>query len=140
VPVTVLERLKAWWEKPVTPDDEDPELDPTRRDEMIEWTAQQAKRFGIIAPAYIFAEASRPVMFVYSQFAHFFSPFADTLLGGNRAQEVGYLMQDPKNLDKFLERLEELGLQETDRERQEREARKAARRRSRAPQDPPSPS
>jgi hypothetical protein len=127
--VTVWERLKAWWAKPVSDEEED--LPEQRRDALIEWTAQQARRFGLITPTYIFAEMNRPLMFVYSQFVHFLSPFADTFLGG-RAQEVGYLMQDTKNLDRFLARLEELG-------RQENEAGQAARPAAsphRRPQDP----
>jgi hypothetical protein len=128
--VTVWERLKAWWAKPVS--DEEDDLAPERRDELIEWTAQQAQRFGVITPAYIFAEMNRPLMFVYSQFVHFFSPFADTFLGG-KAQEVGYLMQDPENLDRFLHRLEELGRAENEAEKAARQTRKLSRRR---PQDP----
>ena len=131
--MTLMERLRAWWAKPVSPDDPDADLDPQRRDEIIEWTARQAQRFGVITPAYIFADMNRPLMFVYSQFAHFFSPFADTLFGGNRAQEVGYLLENPKNLDRFLARLEEMAHEQDSAEQAEREARRARRRRGPGP-------
>jgi hypothetical protein len=115
--------LKAWWARPTV----DEEVLPAEKSEqMIEWTAQQVKRFGLITPAYIFAEMNRPVMFVYSQFAHFFAPFADAFLGG-RAQDVGYLMEDERNLDRFLRRLEELGREEDAEDKARRQARRDAR-------------
>jgi hypothetical protein len=122
--LTLWQRFKAWW---TLPESDEPDLAPERRDEIIEWTAQQVKRFGMITPAYIFADMNRPVMFVASQFVHFFSPFADSFLGG-KAQEVGYLLQDPENLDKFLARLEELGRSEDAEEKKAREAKRGARR------------
>jgi hypothetical protein len=133
--LTVIDRFKAWWAKPVTNDED---LEPERRDELLDWAAHQAQRFGVIAPAYMFAEVNRPLMFVYSQFVHFFSPFADTFLGG-KAQEVGYLMQDERNLDRFLQKLDELGEAENKTFRESAAARRASRRRRRHPDDPDGP-
>ncbi len=134
--MTLWQRLKEWWHQP---ESHEPDLAPDRRDALIEWTAQQARRFGMITPAYLFAEMNRPVMFVASQFVHFFSPFADPFLGG-KAQEVGYLLQDPENLDRFLARLEELGKEEDAVDQAARAARSKGRSPShKAKRDDPGP-
>lgn len=116
--------LKEWWARPTVTDEVD--LPPEKGEQMIEWTAQQVKRFGMITPAYLFAEMNRPLMFVYSQFAHFLSPFAEPYIG-SKGRDIGYLLEDEHNLDKFLKRLEELGKEENAEEKRFREERKKAR-------------
>ena len=90
------------------------ELSPERRDEMIEWTAGKLQDFGMITPAMLFAEGFRPITFLVSQAIHFVSPIGNALTGHPYLTEVGYLLQDRKNLDMFLDRLEEMAREENE--------------------------
>ena len=88
------------------------DLSPERRDEMIEWVAGKIRDYGMISPAMLFAEGFRPLTFLTSQAIHFVAPVGDTLTGHPYMSEVGFLLQDRDNLDKFLDRLEEMAIEE----------------------------
>ncbi|MHB0885313.1 MAG: hypothetical protein ACYC6V_06625 [Bacillota bacterium] len=84
------------------------DITPERRDEMIEWTAQQIHKRGLTTPAVFFIEMNRPISYVGGQAVHFFSPFVNAIFDSKLATEVGHLMSDRKNIDRLIDRLEEL--------------------------------
>ncbi len=100
------------------------DITPERRDEMIEWTAQQIHKRGLTTPAVFFIEMNRPISYVGSQAVHFFSPFVNAIFDSKLATEVGHLMSDRKNIDRLIDRLEELTREQ---EAAERKARKKAK-------------
>ncbi len=102
----------------------DLDITPERRDEMIEWVAQQIHKRGMTTPAVFFIEMNRPLSYIGGQAVHFFSPFVNALFDSKLATEVGHLMSDRKNIDRLIDRLEELTRQQ---EIDERKARKKAR-------------
>ncbi len=88
------------------------ELSEDRRDEMIEGLSQRMQKWGMMTPAMLFTDIIRPISFLTSQAIHFFAPIGDTLTGHPYMSEVGFLLQDRDNLDRFLDRLEELSREE----------------------------
>lgn len=100
------------------------DITPERRDEIIEWAAQQIHKRGLTTPAVFFIEMNRPLSYVGGQAAHFFSPFVNAIFDSQLATEVGHLMSDRKNIDRLIDRLEELTREQ---EVAERKARKKAK-------------
>ncbi len=84
------------------------DLPPERREEMIEWVAQQIHKRGLTTPAVFFIEMNRPISYIGSQAVHFFSPFINAIFDSKLASEVGTLMADRKNIDRLIDRLEML--------------------------------
>ncbi|MFW5896633.1 MAG: hypothetical protein ACOCVQ_00945 [Bacillota bacterium] len=100
----------------------DGDFTPERRDELIEWAAQRIFQWEMVAPAIMLFDGFRPVSFVASQGMHMLAPFSNILTGHPYATEVAYLLQDRDNLDRLVERLEDMV------EEEERAAREARRR------------
>ncbi len=88
------------------------ELSEDRRDEMIEGVSQRMQKWGMITPAMLFTDIFRPLSFIASQAIHFFAPIGDTLTGHPYMSEAGFLLQDRDNLDRFLDRMEEMSREE----------------------------
>lgn len=78
-----------------------------RRDEVINNIAYRIVRHGLVAPAIIFLELNRPLMYIYSQGMHFISPVAEIIFGHSYTAEMGYIFQEQKNIDIIIERIEE---------------------------------
>lgn len=89
---------------------------PDERDQVIDDLAAKAHRFGLTVPAIIVAEGMKPLSFITSQVVHFFSPFADALLGNGHSYKYGNLLEDRQNLERFILKLEFLA-EEEDRSR-----------------------
>ncbi len=82
------------------------------QDRMIEDAAGFVQRMGMIAPAMLFGEALKPLSWIGSQGIHFLAPLAGTILGFERVDKYGYLLEDRGNVERFLDRLEELADEE----------------------------
>ena len=102
------------------------EITPERRDELIEWMAQQVVKRGLSTPAVMFVEMARPISFIGSQAVQFFSPFINVALNSQLSTEIGFLMEDRKNIDRLVDRVEELTIEQ---DRKEKEWRKKAKER-----------
>ncbi len=100
------------------------DISPERRDELIEWAAQRIYQWDMVAPAIMLFDGFRPISFVTSQGMHMLAPFTNLFTGHPYATEIGYLLQDRKNLDTLVERLEDM-IEEEERERREARKRKA---------------
>lgn len=85
---------------------------PEERDKVIEDLAQKTHRYGLTVPAMIVAESVKPLSFIVSQAVHFFSPFTDVLVGFGRSYKYGNLLEDRKNLERFITKLEFLAKEE----------------------------
>ncbi|MHB8757669.1 MAG: hypothetical protein ACYC6V_06630 [Bacillota bacterium] len=85
------------------------------------------QRMGMIAPAVLFGEALKPLSWVGSQAVHFVAPIAGTVFGLDRVDKYGYLLEDRRNVERFLCRLEDLAREEDEEKakaRQERQHKK----------------
>ncbi len=90
------------------------EIDPKRRDELLDKAAELVDRYQLYAPAMIVVDGFRPVSFIASQAIHFFAPIANVVTGHPYASEVGFVLQDRENLDRLLDRLEKLAKEDSD--------------------------
>ncbi len=84
------------------------EIEPERRDELLDEAAQLVARFEMFTPAILVVDGFRPLSFIASQALHFVAPFANVVTGHPYTSEAAYILQDRENLDRFLDRLEEL--------------------------------
>jgi len=90
------------------------EIEPERRDELLDKAAQLVKKYEAFTPVMIAVDGFRPVSFIASQAIHFFAPIANVVTSRPYASEVGFILQDRDNLDRFLDRLEELAKEDDD--------------------------
>jgi hypothetical protein len=68
-------------------------------------------------PAVFFLELNRPLAFLAGQAAHVLTPFFAPLVGISKMREVSRLLDNPRSIDRLLERIEHLqGQAHADRE------------------------
>ena len=96
-----------------TPGSEDEEFDPReisdkRRDEIIDFLADQTTRRGLNTPAALFLEMYKPLSYVTSQAVHFLAPIPDTVLGNNLVSEMGIFLEDRDNMTRLVNRIAEM--------------------------------
>ena len=89
----------------------DEELTPEEEEEIIEWTAKQLYKYGMETAAILFLESYKPMSrFGTSMGTVFFTPLMP-LFGDNtaiRSQKVLRLFQEDKNVERLIQRLEEI--------------------------------
>jgi hypothetical protein len=83
------------------------ELTDEHRDELIEQLAAQVAKLGMITPAIFFLEMNRPFTYIGSQAMHFFAPFA-SIVGFSSLQDLALVFEERANVERLLQRLEEL--------------------------------
>jgi hypothetical protein len=74
--------------------------------------AAEVVRRGMVTPAVLFIELNRPLAFLAGQTAHVLFPFLAPLLGIGLARQLAHLLEDPANVDRLLERVEQLAMKE----------------------------
>jgi len=80
--------------------------------ELIEEAARFVQRLGLLTPALLFGETFKPWAWIGSQALHFVAPYAGTIFGQDRVDRYGFLLEDRRNAEVFLNRLEELAREE----------------------------
>jgi len=78
-----------------------------RREELIEGLVRQVNEWGMVAPAILFLETHKPLSFLASQFLLLSQPTLEPFLGGV-VREYALLLEDRKNVETILSRLEGL--------------------------------
>lgn len=105
-------------------------LTPERRDEICQAMAERVAQFGMITPAIIFLEMHRPISFLGSQAMHFFSPIVGVFF--NNFEEYAFFFEDRTNVDRLVQKLEELARKQDEEERVIKERFKADRQKRKA--------
>jgi hypothetical protein len=82
-------------------------LSVRRREELIEGLVRRVNGWGMVAPAILFLEAHKPLSFLASQFLLLSQPTLEPFLGGV-VREYALLLEDRKNVETILSRLEGL--------------------------------
>jgi len=82
---------------------------------------------GLAVPAVFFLESSKPLSFVGSQALVFFEPFVKAFLNLSSYDRFASLMEDRKNVERLICKLEELEHARTRTEREAKAARRAAK-------------
>lgn len=90
---------------------------------MIENLAQRLVKAGMGTPALLFLIANKPLGRLGGNALHLFSPFVGVFIPD--IDVYGYLLQDPTNLEIFVDRLQELEEERALQQRALRDERKA---------------
>lgn len=94
------------------------DVSPERRDQLIYMVADQVVRRGLETPTAFFVEMNRPLSFIGGQALVFFAPILGVIFDQRTIEEFARLMEDRKNIDRLLDKIEELS-RERDQERKE---------------------
>ena len=82
-------------------------LSVRRREELIEGFVRRVNEWGMVMPTILFLEAHKPLSFLASQFLLLSQPTLEPFLGGV-VREYALLLEDRKNVETILSRLEGL--------------------------------
>lgn len=89
----------------------DDEITPEDTDEIIEWAARQFYKYGMETAAILFLESYKPISRLGASMGTvFFSPLMP-LFGDNtaiRSEKVLRIFQESKNVERLIQRLEEI--------------------------------
>ena len=84
------------------------DLTPQERDEILEKVAREVTRRRLEVPAALALEMHRPVTFLGSQALVVFTPMLAPVFGLANLQKLTKLLEDRENLDRLLDRIDEL--------------------------------
>jgi len=83
-----------------------PEAPLTDGEALLDQIAAAVLRRGLVTPAVFFLELNRPLAFLAGQATHVLVPFLAPLVGIGKMQEVARLLNDPRSIDRLLERID----------------------------------
>ena len=84
-----------------------------RRAELIDKLARAIVVRRLEAPSALFLELNRPLGFLYSQMTFFAKPFLSVFLAPADVQAAAEVLDDPKALDRLIDRIGELSAKES---------------------------
>jgi len=93
-----------------------------RRDEILDAVAKRVEQFGMLVPAIFFLEMNKPLSYLGGQAMHFFAPIAGVFF--ETFEDYAYFLDDRKNVELLIQKLESLAEREEDARRKDKEARK----------------
>jgi len=79
-----------------------------RPEELIEAVARKVVQRRLEVPAVFFLEMNKPLSFIMGQSLLVAMPFLAPILGIQRVEQLSQLLQDRENVDRLIERIEEL--------------------------------
>ena len=81
--------------------------DDQRREKLIDELVRRAARTHVTAPAILFLEMNKPLAFLGAQMVWVAQPFLNLWLGPANVREFALLLEDPKSVEKLIQRLHE---------------------------------
>src|SRR3954463_6154021 len=90
-----------------------PELSPEERARILDRAAREVCLRRLEVPAVLALEAHRPLAFLGSQALVLFAPLLAPALGLGNLQALTRLMQDRENVDRLLDRIEDVAAERT---------------------------
>ena len=94
---------------------------------LLDAVAGRITRMRLGVPAVFFLESSKPLSFVGSQVLIFLQPFVEAFLTIRSYQRFAHLMEDRKNLELLIQRIEALDEEQRVQEKQAQQAEKQRR-------------
>lgn len=85
-------------------------LSTARRDYLLDYIANLIDRLGIITPAIMILESSKPFSFITSNMAVGITPLISIFKSENRMDEIVLLLEDSNNIDILVDKLEEMDI------------------------------
>lgn len=96
--------------------------------DLIERLAQRVVALHMAPPAVFLLESSKPLTYIASQALIVFEPIVQAIFSFREYREFQRLMEDRANVERLIERIEDLEDARVEAERAERRARREARR------------
>lgn len=96
--------------------------------DLIERLAQRVVALHMAPPAIFFLESSKPLTYIASQALIVFEPIVQAIFSFREYREFQRLMEDRANVERLIERIEDLEDARVETERAGRRARREARR------------
>ena len=90
------------------------ELPSEERDRLLERAAQEVVRRRLEVPTILALELHRPLAFLGSQALVVFTPLLAPAFGLSNLQKLSRLLEERANLDRLIDRIEELAEAETE--------------------------
>ena len=87
------------------------ELNPDDRNALLDRIARQVTRRRLEVPAVLALEIHRPLSYVGSQALVLFTPLLAPVLGLENLQKLSKLLEEPGNVERLLDRIEELAME-----------------------------
>jgi len=84
------------------------ELGPEERDRLLDRAAREVVRRRLEVPTILALELHRPLAFLSSQALVVFTPLLAPALGLETLQKLSHLLEERGNLDRLIDRIEEL--------------------------------
>ncbi len=104
------------------------EMPPDPKDitdaELLDAIAGRVVRMRLAVPAIFFLESTKPLSFVGSQVLVFLEPFVQAFLTVRHYERFTRMMEDRRNVEKLIQRVEALDEEERIKEKRERAERK----------------
>lgn len=135
---------RRWWARLVERAAVDPEAaaqtdprvspGPTRSaedDALLNRIAEGVVRWGMTVPAVFLLESSKPLSFVGSQFLHFLSPIAHSLLDARELDRLAVMLERRETVEELIVWIERVDVVRSAEEKARRDEARAARRRKR---------
>jgi hypothetical protein len=96
--------------------------------EIMDRFAARIVEWRMTAPAIFFLEAAKPLSFLGNQALVFFEPIVQSLFNFKSYEDVAAILEDRRNLEYLLRKLEELEAERLREAREERRSRRDAKR------------
>ena len=84
------------------------ELTSDERDQILDRAAREVARRRLEVPAVLWLELHRPLTFAMSQALVLFTPLLGPAFGLDNMQKLSKLLEDRSNLDRLIDRIEDL--------------------------------
>jgi len=97
-------------------------INEKRRDEILEAIAKRVEQFGMLVPAIFFLEMNKPLSYIGGQAMHFFAPIVGVFF--DTFEDYAYFLDDRKNVELLIQKLESIADKEDEARRKDKEARK----------------
>ena len=103
------------------------ELEPERRDFIINYMAEKIDKYAMGTPAIVFLEAGRPLSFIGGSIRWGAAPFLNIFVNDQYTREIALFLEDRKNIELLIQKIESLEFERVAREKIEKqEAKKRA--------------
>ena len=103
------------------------ELEPERRDFIINYMAEKIDKYAMGTPAIVFLEAGRPLSFIGWSIMWGAAPFLNIFVNDQYTREIALFLEDRKNIELLIQKIESLEFERVAREKIEKqEAKKRA--------------
>ncbi|MCJ7508428.1 MAG: hypothetical protein MUO85_06815 [candidate division Zixibacteria bacterium] len=88
------------------------------QEELLHKVAQKVVRWKMSVPAILFLESVKPLNYLGSQMMVFFEPFVQTVFTWKDYDQYRIIMEERENVEKLLQKIEELDAIEKEKEKE----------------------